>query len=164
MRHQRGSVARGSGVARPAFSPPGDPARIPALNWIGSALAAAATLAAIIAPAGCSGGGRRPPRAAATPYAGPDVRVDSSGPDHIVTFQASSTGWAFTVDAVQPKSGVTEVYASATRPNPAFMQAQVVTPLSVGTGVDARTPIAVRVRVLDFGARAGEQPYADPIR
>lgn len=179
MRHQRCSVARGSGPAGkpalanpagnpallgPAGNPAHSPAGNPALRWIGSALAAAATLVAMSPAGGCAGGGRRAPRTATTPYAGPDIRVDSSGPAHVVIFQAPSTGWSFAVDLVQPKSRVTEVYTSATRPNPAFMHAQVVTPLSVGTGVDARSPIAVRVRVLDHGIRPDAQPYADPIR
>lgn len=118
------------------------------------ALAAAAILGA------CAGGRRSEPRASHVPYAGPVVRLDSTGPQHVAVLDAPSAGWAFTLDAVEPKSGTTEAFVTATRPDPAFMHAQVVTPLSVGTGVASNKPMTLLVRVLDFGVPGRGTPYA----
>lgn len=109
---------------------------------------------------GCAGGRRAEPRASPVPYAGPDIRLDSTGSQHVAVLHAPSAGWSFALDAVEPRSAGTDAFVTATRPDPAFMHAQVVTPLSVGTGVASNKPITLLVRVLDFGAPGRGASYS----
>jgi hypothetical protein len=128
---------------------------------IGTAALAAGVMLASAASPGCrgSGTGRAPPKAISASYDGPPVQVESSGPQHVVILQAPSAGWAFTMDRSEPARGTTDVFLSATRPNPAFMHAQQVVPLRAGSGVAAGKPLDVYVRVLDFGNAGGSEPY-----
>lgn len=120
---------------------------------IGWAALAAGVAIGLSALPGCKGGTRRPVKAAApATYDGPPISVESSGAHHVVVLTAPSAGWAFTMDRSEPALRSTEVFLTATRPNPAFMHAQQVVPLRAGTGVDAAKPVDVYVRFLDFGA------------
>ncbi len=123
-------------------------------------LAAGLIVASGTLPA-CKGSGRRPVKATpgASSYDGPPVEVDASGPQHVIVFQAPSAGWSFSMDRAESTLRVTEVFVTATRPNPAFMYTQQVVHLRAGTGVDAKKPVDVYIRVLDYGARAGSEPY-----
>ncbi len=128
---------------------------------IGTLVLAAGVMLACGVVSGCrgSGSGRAPPKAISASYDGPPVEVESSGPQHVVVFQAPSAGWSFTMDRSEPARRTTDVFLTATRPNPAFMHAQQVVPLRAGTGVPADKPVDVYVRVLDFGRAGGSEPY-----
>lgn len=49
----------------------------------------------------------------------------------------------------------TDVYVSVTKPNPAYMQPQVLTQHRLDTSVDSQVPIRLLGRTLDFGGRRG---------
>jgi hypothetical protein len=118
----------------------------------------ALSAAAVGAICGCRSGTRPPPKTV-TPYAGPVVEVDSSGAQHMAVLRAPSAGWAFTLDRTEPSPNGVEVFVTATRPNPAFMHAQVECLLRAGAGVGSSRPIGVFVRIVNFGSDPGGVAY-----
>lgn len=115
-------------------------------------------LLAAVSAGGCRSG-TSPPSKAVSPYAGPVVEIDSTGPQHVAVLRAPSAGWSFTLDRTEPAPGGVEVFVTATRPNPAFMHAQVECFLRAGTGVGSGRPLSLYVRTADFGGAAAGMPY-----
>ena len=131
--------------------------RTPGALCIGlSALFSATAVGAFAS--GCRSGTRPPPKSV-TPHVGPVVELDSTGPQHVAVLRAPSAGWAFTLDRTEPAPNGVEVFVTATRPNPAFMHAQVECLLRAGTGVGTSRPVALFVRVLDFAGGDRSAPY-----
>ncbi len=122
-------------------------------RWIGLwGLAAGIVCSAGVLPA-CKGGGRRPVKSSSGVYDGPPVTLDSSGSQHVVVLQAPSAGWTFSLDRAERKLRGTELFLTATGPDPAFMHAQHVVSLRAGTGVESDRPVVVYVRVTEHGTR-----------
>jgi hypothetical protein len=96
-------------------------------------------------------------------YDGPACTLDSSGNQHVVVLQAPSAGWTFSLDRAERKLRTTELFFTATRPDPAFMHAQHVVSLRAGTGVESDRTVIVYVRVAEHGIKPrSEYVRADP--
>ena len=92
-------------------------------------------------------------------YRGPEIRIDSTGPRHILVLTAPTAGWSFTFDQVRPAFGHHELFVTVISPNPAAAHAQVVVEQRLGTTVDSGTPLTVFVRNLEHGQGPGARPY-----
>jgi hypothetical protein len=51
--------------------------------------------------------------------------------------------------------GHTEVYATATKPNPAYMQTQALIPLTAATGISTEDKIVAYARILEHDQASG---------
>jgi hypothetical protein len=118
----------------------------------------ASTAVFLLAETGCATHSRQAARDEDA-YAGPALSVDSRGPQHVVVITAPSAGWEITFDRAKPSLGFTEVYITARKPNPAYMHAQATVEQRLGSAVDAKTPIRVLVRVVDYTSTADAAPY-----
>lgn len=97
-------------------------------------------------------------------YSGPQIAVDSSGPQHIVVLSAPSAGWQVALDRVKPSLEATEVFVTLTRPNPAYMHAQQIVEQRLASTVQKRDSIRVLARIVDFGASPADAPYRQAAR
>jgi hypothetical protein len=113
--------------------------------------------AGLLLPA-CGGGGGQVDRGSGA-YSGPDIRIDSTGPKHLLILTAPSAGWSFTFDQVRPAFGHQELFVTVVSPNPAAAHAQVVVEQRLGTTVDSGTPLTVLVRTLEHGQNPAFRPY-----
>jgi len=95
----------------------------------------------------------------AEPYSGPPITAEAIAGQHVVVLNAPSVGWSFTLDQTEREVDHTDVFLTATRPNPAMMHTQALVRHEVGTTVPASTAVEVFVRVLEYGEKAGSQPY-----
>jgi hypothetical protein len=96
-------------------------------------------------------------------YEGPEIRRSVAAGKHTVVLTAPSGGWAFRLDETRPKLETTQVFVTAQRPNPAYMQAQALVQHEVTTGVATDQKISVYARVLDHDESSGPyRPVAMP--
>ena len=113
----------------------------------------AAILLAILAPSvvfiGCAG--RLPPPVATdATYSGPELSVDSSGPEHVVMIEAPSPGWVPSLDQVLDALDRRDIFVTLRRPDPRFLYAQQIVVQQVGTGVPSSVPVRVCARIVEF--------------
>ena len=90
------------------------------------------------------------------PYAGPAISVDSSRRVHHLVMEAPTPGWQLTIDRTVEHEGIQRVFATARRPNPINIYAQVIVTQQVATVIPSTQPLEAFVRVLDFDAEDGE--------
>ena len=74
---------------------------------------------------------------------------------HTLILTAPSGGWSFRVDRAERKLDSTRLFATARRPNPAYMQTQALVTHEVTTEVAADQPITVFARVLGHDEESG---------
>lgn len=91
-----------------------------------------------------------PPEVVEQVYAGPNVEIEQAGSFHVLKFTAPTAGWSMRVDRVVEGYGFQGVYATVTKPNPAFSYAQQLVDQWVATSVRMSEPVKVYVRVMDF--------------
>ena len=101
----------------------------------------------------------RPVYTSAAAYDGPPMTAKGSAGQHVIVMTAPTSGWSLALDLTRPALDRTEVFLTATRPDPAKMQAQMLVTHEVGTTVSTSSAMDVYARVLGFGERAGEQAY-----
>jgi hypothetical protein len=112
-----------------------------------SAAALAALAAFVSSGAGCASSDRV--SVGSGSYEGPQIRASAAAGKHTVILTAPSGGWAFRLDQTRPKLGATQVFVTAQKPNPAFMQTQALVDHEVTTGVATDQTIEVYARVLE---------------
>lgn len=88
-----------------------------------------------------------------TPYAGPELTIDSTGPSHAIVIQAPTPGYTVSLDAIRDRLNGREALISIRRPDPRFMVAQMIVTQRIGTDVSITTPLDVFVRQLPFDSR-----------
>lgn len=88
-------------------------------------------------------------------YQGPEITRSAAAAKHTLILTAPSGGWSFTVDRTERTLDSTRVFATARRPNPAYMQTQALVSHEVTTGVAADRPITVYVRILEHDQGTG---------
>lgn len=93
------------------------------------------------------------------PYAGPELRVESDRPHHVVVMNAPSGGWTIRLDRVEQFLDRREAFLTITRPNPAYAHTQAFVEQHVATPVDRNLPLHVFARVLDFDEKP-DAPYS----
>ncbi|MCX5689539.1 MAG: hypothetical protein NTV94_07100 [Planctomycetota bacterium] len=120
------------------------------------------TLAGLsVASSGGCAGGSPPPVMADQPYAGPAVKLESSGGVWIVVVRSPSPGWKAHVDRLWEEYGAQGVYVSLTEPNPAFSYASVEVEQRLATSVRAADPVKLYVQRLKFTLEpAGAEGYS----
>ncbi len=128
-------------------------------SLIGTLLFAAGVSIALVAPLASCGGGASIDKDTNSPYQGPEISIDSAGPQHIILVQAPSAGWTVVFDQTRPALGTTEVFVSLIRPNPAFQHAQAVVEQRLGSTVASNSRINVFARVCDHGADPKDFAY-----
>jgi len=102
-----------------------------------------------------------PPPTTETPFEGPAVTIDSSGPEHVAVVEAPTPGWQVTVARVMPAYGHRAAYLQMRRPYPGAMYAQVIVTQRVALGVASTEPVRVYARAMNFeDARSSEAPFA----
>lgn len=106
----------------------------------------------------CAGGPREAAKTDA-PYSGPPVTIESSGPQHRIILTAPSAGWTVALDTTARRLNHTDAFITVVRPNPAFNHAQALITQEVGTAISTTQPVEAYIRSLDFGEKAGDQPY-----
>ena len=130
-----------------------------------SAAALAAVAAMGVGIAGCASSDKV--SIGSVSYEGPEIRGSQAAGKHTVVLTAPSGGWAFRLDETRPKLEATQVFVTAQRPNPAYMQTQALVQHEVTTGVAVDQKIKVFARVLDHDESSG--PYrqvtgAEPVK
>ena len=91
-----------------------------------------------------------PPEVVEQSYTGPNVEIEHAGSFHVLKFTAPTAGWSMRVDRVVEGYGFQGVYATVSKPNPAFSYAQQVVDQWVATSVRMSEPVKVFVRTVDF--------------
>lgn len=126
-------------------------------------------LTALLLLIGC-GGRLPPPTVEPRPWAGPAVTLDSTTPEHFMTFEAPTPGYLLFVDRIDrtrapsPDSplgvGFRTVYVTVQEPDPAFVYPQVVVTQRLALGIPAGEPVKLFVRRVPFGERrTSKAPY-----
>lgn len=99
------------------------------------------------------------PRPVESVFQGPEISLDSSGPEHVLVCELPSPGWQFTVDATREALKHRQVLATLRRPQPAVAYPQVIVTQRSTTGVRTPAPVVIYARVIDFDDRAPTTPY-----
>jgi hypothetical protein len=94
-----------------------------------------------------------------SPYAGPAITLDSSGPRHTAILAAPSSGYRVQFDRTERRFDATDVFMTVTRPDPTQMHAQAMVSLNLDTTVLSGEAIVVYARIRDFGASGVKAPY-----
>lgn len=94
-----------------------------------------------------------------TPYAGPAISLDSSGPRHTAVLAAPSSGYRVQFDRKLRRFDETDVFITVTRPDPSQMHAQSIVPLNLDTTVASSERIVLYARVRDFGTSGVKDAY-----
>jgi hypothetical protein len=117
-----------------------------------------AGLSLIIGLSGCVAP-KPPPAIAPGDFEGPAVSLSRSAqagsvaPTHVVVVDLPSPGWTPTLDQTRPAFRSSEAYITLREPNPAFVFPQVITPVRIGTPIDASETIHVFIRTLPYGTK-----------
>jgi hypothetical protein len=122
-----------------------------------SRLFVALAVAAAVGLASCGSAG---PRVEGGAYEGPRISLEDLGGRHILVLTAPTGGWGFGVDQVRQQFDHDEVYVTARRPNPAYMQTQALVRHEAATGVSADRSLRIYARVLRHDA-ALSGPYQE---
>lgn len=86
-----------------------------------------------------------------------EVKLDSTGPRHLVVIVTPTSGWQVAFDRVAGDA----VYLTVTRPSPEFLQTQALVEHRIDTTVASGKSLRAMVRTVDFGGRAsGEYAQA----
>jgi hypothetical protein len=102
---------------------------------------------------GCARGDRVEIGSAA--YSGPPIEVTAGAGQHMLVLTAPTGGWAFRMDRSRKDLGRTEVFVSAVRPDPAYMQTQALVRHELATEVPGAEKIVVYGRVLGHDQTEG---------
>ncbi len=121
------------------------------LSLSAAGLLGIAGIAAILG--GCASGDRVSISDSA--YQGPEITRSTAAGKHTLILTAPSGGWSFRVDRAERKLDSTRLFATARRPNPAYMQTQALVTHEVTTEVAADQPITVFARVLGHDEESG---------
>jgi hypothetical protein len=126
--------------------------RTPLLRAVSTTLVIALGIGAL--PAGCASGDRI--AIANQPYDGPPIELATASQQRIVKLTAPSGGWTFRLDTTRPRLDLTEVFVTAVRPDPAFMQTQALVTHELATGIAPDRPVRLYARVLAHDQEHGE--------
>lgn len=99
---------------------------------------------------GCGG-----PKVESEPWDGPPMRLDAASGRHVVVAEVPSAGWSIGLDQMRRRTGRREAFVTLTRPNPAYLHAQVISDARLLLELLEKEPVRVHARTLDHGAAAG---------
>lgn len=88
-----------------------------------------------------------------TPYAGPSLVIDSTGPTHAVVIEAPTPGHTVSLDTIRDRLNGREALITIRQPDPRFVVAQVIVTQRIGTDVPSSIPLDVFVRQMAFDSR-----------
>jgi len=112
------------------------------------------SLGIVAFPAGCASGDRI--TIGTQLYDGPPIELTTTGQQQIVKLTAPTGGWTFRLDTTRPQLDHTEVFVTAVRPDPAFMQTQALVTHELATGIAPGRPVRVYGRTLAHTEETGE--------
>jgi len=111
--------------------------------------------AALLLIVGCAGTEVR-----SRPFEGPQITLDEVRERHVVVVQTPSPGWDVDFDRSRRRLGGHDAFITLRRPDPRFLQPQVIVEKRVLTDVPAGEDIRVLAREVDHDARDPGKSYA----
>ncbi len=102
----------------------------------------------------------RPPERTSDAYQGPTISVDSAGTEHIIVVQAPTGGWDIRLDRLLDGPGYTEAFVTLRKPNPLFVNAQVVVTHRLASKIGTTVPCRILARVKDYDDEDPDTAYS----
>jgi hypothetical protein len=99
----------------------------------------------------------------AAAFTGPALRIESSGTEHVATFDAPSPGYLGTLDYVGVGPKGKEIFVTIRRPDPRFVYSTVIVTQHIATGVDSRRPALIFAREVEHDFNGPLEGYAPAV-
>lgn len=110
---------------------------------------------------GCYGAPPKPvpPEAEEERFAGLEVSLDSSGPEHVLVVRPPTAGYVCTIDYVGDAFGGKDVYLLIKEPNALYVHSGTNHPARISTGVKREVFIRVLAQQVPHGAKVEREGY-----